>query len=176
MDYEFFHSLTQDEAHAFLDGFLKSEKPALEGMQSTAVSDGVNFDYSLSSLANVLKWLMKRVHVHRIPVPDEEPDWIRQAHRKGLIEFDDDSRSIILRAAYYLGECCARLPGMRWTTGNVEYLEKNMPVVVGFRLNQELPPLVVIENVFARILGDGAPVTTIDSTIRVWVSELPVVE
>jgi hypothetical protein len=65
---------------------------------------------------------------------------------------------------------------MRWATGNVEYLEQNMPVVAGFRLNQELPPLVIIENVFGRILGDEAPNTTIDSTIRVWASELPVVE
>jgi hypothetical protein len=172
MDYEFFHSMTQDEAHACLNGFLNSEKQALEELKSDALNDGVNLDYSLSSLADVLKWLMKRVRVHRIPVPADEPHWIRQAHHKGLIEFDDNSRVIILRAAYYLGECFARLPRMRWTTGNAEYLQNNMPVVAGFRLNQELPPLVVIENVFARILGDGVPNTNIDSTIGVWVSKL----
>jgi hypothetical protein len=168
MDYEFFHSLAPDEALALLNDFIESQGKSVERMKSTAATDGVALDYSSTSLANVLKWMMKGVRIRRLPVPPEEPDWIRQAHRDGLIDFDDDSRSVILCAAYYLGESFARRPGMRWATGDAAYLHKNMPVVAGFHLDQELPPMVVIRNVFARVLGDGAPSTEIDSTLRAW--------
>lgn len=168
MDYEFFHSLTTGEARVYLDRFLEVEHQALEEMKPVAAGDGVNLDYSLASLADALKWMVKRVRIQRVPVPEDEPWWIRQAHPDGLVEFDDESKTIILRAAYYLGECFARLPGLSWTTGDAEYLQKNMPVIAGFRGDDELPPLVVVNNMFARILGDGMPITEIDSTIEVW--------
>ena len=173
MDYEFFDSLNSEEAQALLNSFLESQRKALEEMTPVAARDGVVLDYSLSSLADALKWMIKLVRVHHAPVPAEEPWWIRQAHPDGLIEFDDNSRTVILRAAYYLGECFARLPGMRWAIGNPEYLEKNMPIIAGFRHDEELGPLVVIRNVFARILGHGMPVAEIDSTIEVWKGFIP---
>lgn len=175
MDSDLFHKLTADEAQILLRDFLDSEKRVLEAMDPDAAIEGVRFDYSQSSLRDVLKWMIKRARVHRMPVPEEEPSWIRQAHRDGLIEFDDDSKAIILRAANYLGECLSRLPGLRWATGHVDYLHENMPVVAGFRQDDELPFVVVVENVCARILGRGAPITTIDSTIETWKGLCPVV-
>jgi hypothetical protein len=173
MDYDFFQSLTAEGARAYLNRFLEVERQALEDMKPAAAREGVSLDYSMSTLADALKWMAKRVRIERLPVPAGEPWWIRQAHRDGVAEFDDDSKSIVLRAAYYLGECFARRPGLRWTTGNSEYMEKNMPVVAGFRLDQELPPIVVIDNMFARIAGDGGPLTRIDSTIEVWSRDCP---
>ncbi len=171
MDYEFFHSLTADEARTYSDRFLEVEQQALEEMKALAAKDGVNADYTLSTLAGVLKWMVKQVRIDRFPVPEEVPEWIRQAHSEGLVEFDEDSKTVLLRAGYYLGECFARLPGLRWTTGDAEYMEKHMPVVAGFRGGQELPPLVVVDNMFTRIAGDGHPPTEIDSTIEVWLRD-----
>jgi len=173
MDYEFFHSLTTAEARTYLERFLKVEKSAVEAMRSVAAIDGVNLDYSLVYLADAMKWMVKQVKMVRIPVPEEEPSWIRQAHPHGLAEFDDDSKATVMRAAYYLGECFARLSGMRWTTGNAEYLYKNMPVIAGFRRDEELPPLVVVDNMFARIVADGGPISKINSTIQTWLLECP---
>lgn len=168
MDYQFFEALTPEQAQVFLDEFRESQRQALEQLRPIAASEGIDLDFSLSSLANVLKWMIKDVRVHRVPVPEEEPWWIRQAHADGLTEFDDDSKTVILRAAYYLGESFARLPGLRWATGNEEFLHQRMPVISGFRFEKELPPLVVVRNMFARILADDAPETRIDKTINVW--------
>jgi hypothetical protein len=168
MDYEFFEALSFEEARAFLEEFCEVQRQGLEDMKPAAANAGIAFDYCLSSLADVLKWMIKNVRVHRVPVPEDEPWWIRQAHSNGLIEFDDESKTVLLRAAYYVGECFARRPGMRWTTGNVEYLGKNMPVVAGFRAGEELPPLIVVKNMFARIVGDGMPTSEVDATIEVW--------
>lgn len=107
------------------------------------------------------------------PVPQDVPRWIRQAHKAGITEFDDDSQALLLRAAYYLGECFARLPDLYWATGDPEYMEKHMPVVAGFRSDEELPPLVVVENLFARIVGDAHPSKEIDETIEVWKRDRP---
>jgi hypothetical protein len=52
-------------------------------------------------------------------------------------------------------------------------MEKHMPVVAGFRGDQELPPLVVVENMFARIVADGGPLERINSTLDVWLKDCP---
>ena len=168
MDYEFFHSLTADQAQTYLDSFREVEREAIDKMMPLVADDGCNMDYSLSTLGHLLKWMVKTVRVDRVPVPDEVPSWIRQAHPDGLTEFDEGSKTIVLRTAYYLGECFARLPELRWATGNIEYLYKNMPVVTGFQFDKELPPLVVVDNMFAIIAGDGGPPARIDTTIEVW--------
>jgi hypothetical protein len=173
VDYEFFHSLTAEAAQTYLDRFLEVEREAVNGLVPVAAKEGCNMDYSLQTLGDFLKWMVKKVRVDRVPVPDEVPSWIRQAHPDGLTEFDEDSKTIILRAGYYLGECFARLPGLRWATGDPEYMEKHMPVVAGFRHGLELPPLVVVKNMFARIVGSGCPITEIDSTIEIWARDCP---
>lgn len=173
MDYEFFESLTAAEAQAFLNAFRTSQEEAVARMTPAAANEGICLDFSLSSLADVLKWMIKSVHVHHVPVPEEEPWWIRQAHPNGLVEFDDDSKTMLLRAGYYLGECFARLRGVHWAVGDVEYMQGNMPVIAGFRNADELPPLVVIENMFARIVGGGEPTTRIGATIEVWIGLCP---
>ena len=128
-------------------------------------------NYSLDSLADVLKWMMAQVQVTRIPVPATEPWWIRQAHEDGLIEFLDDSKPVVLRAGYYLGECFVRNePALRWTIGAPEFAEKNMPAVAGFPGKHEMAPVMVCENVFSRILGDRAPDTHINTMIQTWLS------
>lgn len=173
MDYEFFHSLSNDEAQALLADFLATESRTLESLVSEALAEGVVFDFDLDLLPGVLKWMAGRVGVYRVPVEKDTPSWIRQTLPEGRLEFEDGSRCAIYAAAYYLGECFARLPGMKWTIGDPEYLEKNMPVVAGFRHEMELPPLVVVTNMFARVVGEGDSPTTIDSIVASWRAEIP---
>ena len=168
MDYAFFESFTPDQATEFLNHFLAMERQALEELVATAERDGIHLDYSLASLPDVLKWMMRQVSFRWASLPPEEPEWIRKAHPHGVLEFDDASKAMISRAACYLGECFARLPGMRWTTGNLEYMEKNMPVVAGLRQGDELPPLEVVENLYSRIAGGDGPITDIDRAINAW--------
>lgn len=56
--------------------------------------------------------------------------------------------------------------------GDPEYVEKNMPVVAGFLSGDEMAPMMVVANLFARILGDGAPVTEIGSAIAAWIGDV----
>jgi hypothetical protein len=65
----------------------------------------------------------------------------------------------------------SRLGELRWALGHPDYLYRNMPVIAGFRDGDELPPLVVVENVFTRILVDRADRATIDATINVWLAK-----
>jgi hypothetical protein len=42
--------------------------------------------------------MLARVGFHRVPVPESEPWWIRQAHAEGILEFNDSSKHVILYA------------------------------------------------------------------------------
>jgi hypothetical protein len=173
MDYESFHAMSAEVAHAYLDRFLEVERTEIAETAALAANDGVQFDYSIETLPDCLKWMAKRVRIYRTPLPEEVPDWVKQTHPQGLTDFDDDSKTILLRASYYFGECLARLPGLRWTTGDVEYMQMNMPVIAGFKDSDELPSMVVVENMFKKLAADGAPESGIDATIDVWLSKVP---
>ena len=70
-----------------------------------------------------------------------------------LFDFDDPSKIMVLRIAYYMGECFVRnFPDLVWAVGDAYTALKNIPVVSGFRGEQEMPPMLVAENLFARVL------------------------
>lgn len=177
MDYESFQAMSPDVARAYLDRFLEVEREAPTDVSIAAAKAGVDFDYSLASLPVCLAWFLQHVRVSWVPLQNDAPDWVRPAHPHGSPQFDDDSKTILLRAGYYLGECFARLSGFHRTVGDSDFMQMNMPVVAGFRNNQQLPPLVVVENMFLKIIADGSPSSTIDSTVAAWLrdvlSELP---
>ncbi len=173
MDYHFFDKLTPQDAQEYFDNFLACERIALEQWTPVMQQARLVVDYSLSSLPSILKWMLGTVHYRRVPIPDSEPDWIKQAHKDGLIEFDETSRVVMLRAAYYMGECFVRTyPCLRWAIGNREYMEKNMPVVTGFSHEEELPVAVVVENIFSRVLRGAAGANAFEELIEVWRSNV----
>ena len=60
-------------------------------------------------------------------------------HKQGLTEFAEELKVLILRAAYYLGESFhRRASALSWTIGNAELIEKNIPVISGFRSGTEM--------------------------------------
>jgi hypothetical protein len=148
------------------------ERPIVQSLRPLAAQEGVVLDYSQATCCAALAWFVGQVQIFRVPVPDDLPEWIRSAHQEGLTEFTEDSKSVILRGGYYLGECFARLPGMRWTTGNPDYMHCHMPVVVGFNREQQMAPLVIFRVVCRRIVGDREPLSIIDRMLDTWRSFL----
>ncbi len=122
MRIELIHSMTPEEAHEYFDRFLEAERPIAEQLQSRAISQGVPYNYMLDSIPLVVLWPMQGIHASRVPVPSSEPWWIQKAHQGGLLEFEDDAKSAILRSAYYLGESFVRaFQILRWRPGGKKY-------------------------------------------------------
>jgi hypothetical protein len=168
MNNDEFADLTIAEAREFLDFFVESGSQAIADLTPAAARDGIEFDYTLSSLPNALGWIAAKLQFHRIPIPAETPEWLKASIPPDIAEFDDPSKMLMAHASYYLGECFARLPGMHWTTGDPEYMEKHMPVVTGFSDGVNLPPLVVVKTLMSKVVGDGAPTTEFESVVAVW--------
>jgi hypothetical protein len=83
-----------------------------------------------------------------------------------------DSRRLHLRKGDAAKSSC--VPFFRsWAVGDPEYIEKNMPVVAGFRGGMELAPMMVCENSFAAILGDGEPESVVDVMVQSWINSMP---
>ena len=166
--------MSPQEALEHLQGFLDTERTALELIKPAAAKKGIVIDYSLASLGDFLRWILPSIEIVRVPIPDTEPTWIRAFHANGLIEFQGDSKYLVLRAAYYLRESFVRASGpLSWTVGRAEYIEKNMPVITGFQHKIEMAPLMICENLFSGILGDGEPDNAIDLMIDAWVKFMP---
>jgi hypothetical protein len=174
MDFQLFESMTPEEAYALLEGFLESERPGVEEIEQLARGEGVYFDYRLATLFGNLKWIYGLVQFTRVPIPDSEPWWIRDFHKDGVIEFHEESRKFVLRAAFYLGQTfVVSNPKLKWTIGNREYIQQNMPVVAGFQKGMEMAAIMVVENVFTRIAGNHGPMSDIDKMIETWSGYLP---
>ena len=106
----------------------------------------------MESLLPVFRWVIDRLKT----VPEKEdnslPEWIRatESYKKGLYSFDGPSGVLILRFAYYLGESFIRChTGLKWSMGNRSKMQRNMPVISGFKSKMELPVLVVSKKMFA---------------------------
>lgn len=171
MNFEFFAELSTDEAREYLDRFLHLESQSIGGLFAECSKDGVVSDYSLRSVAPLLRWVATKLTV--IPTsPDERlPEWIRNtdSYANNLFEFEEPSKLLLLRAAFYLGESFVRsFRTLRWTIGNTEYAQAKMPVVSGFQKGLEMAPILIIENLFGRVVADPTKVGDIDRAIEYW--------
>jgi hypothetical protein len=171
MDFEFFEKLSQDEANAFLSRFRELEAPKIEEMRKQSAVTGFELNFSIQSIAPFMRWALARL----VAIP-KEPDsqvswWIRNtdSYIKRLFEFDDQSKSLILRVAYYLGESFVKSHStLRWGTGNPKYAQTKMPVVVGFRNGKELPPILVADNLLGRVTAEPSKLPDVEKTIECW--------
>ena len=176
MDLAFFEALTPTEARRLLEEYLATESQACLELVERAAADGVVADFSVDSVAGVLRWAVARVGTVPIAPDPDEPEWIRTSapYLASLFEFDPPSSSLLLAASYYLGESFVRsYPGLSWTTGDVEYALQNQPVVAGFRHDLELPAVQVTESLFARVVKDPTKITDIDRAVETWRRSAP---
>lgn len=171
MDYQYFDSLSTIDAEAFLGHFLETECKSVDDLISKAGNDGIKADFSIESLAPVLCWIYRALRI--VPQePDESlPGWIKEciSYKSNLFDFDGESKVMILRGAYYLGETFVRSSKkLYWSIGNQETAVKNMPVVRGFRHGLEMAPMLVVENVYGRIFSGAGTEADIETMISYW--------
>lgn len=175
MSAELFQSMSKEAAQLLLAEFLRDGKANIGIVIAHASRNGVNCDYSIESLAAFLHWAFSEMKtVPREPNPDV-PEWIRSTedYQSGLFDFDDRSKNLICFAAYYLGECfVGAYPKLKWSTGNQEFHQANMPVVAGFSDDDELPPMLLMENLFRRAIKRPDRVVGIDTAIATWLDKV----
>src|SRR5262249_20644976 len=90
---------------------------------------------AMSSLPPLMRWLLQKLKT--VPqLPDTSlPTWITKAedYQRKLFDFDAPSKIVVLRIAYYTGECFVRnFPDLVWSVGGADTALKNIPVVSGF--------------------------------------------
>jgi len=142
-----------------LEGFLETEARAIEKMLIDARRDGLETDFGVESLPPLKRWALRQLKtVPQLPDPSL-PTWITKTedYHRNLFDFDDPSKIVVLRFAYYMGECFVRnFADLLWSVGDVDTALKNIPVVSGFRGGLEMPPMLVAENLFRRMLKGDA--------------------
>jgi hypothetical protein len=123
----------------------------------------------------VLKWLLSMVRTVDRAEDKALPDWIRssQPYRSGPFDFDDPSKDLVLRGGFYLGESFVRsFEHLSWDTGEPGFIQENMPVVKGFKDGDELPPLLIVNNLFHRVLVDSGKLSDIERAVNYWSSRV----
>jgi hypothetical protein len=175
MDYAFFESMSKEEADNFLNGYLKLEKEAWSVVRDEAKKHGINADFSANSITPVFQWLMNQIGVIDCELDKSLPDWITQSssYLRGLFEFDEHSKILIIRASYYLGAAFIdEFNQLSWTTGKIDTAVQNMPVVKGFEHELELSTIMVTENLFSRVAAGEADSSAIDIAVKYWRSQV----
>lgn len=173
MDFEFYESLTEEEAQLYLENYLRVEKEKTEQMFAMLNSDGIITDYSIESIIPVFEWILDKLTTVKIKLDDSIPDWVKNGKNSAL-DFDDKSKIYILRASYYLGECFVRHSHkLKWASGNRDNFEQNMPVVTGFKHGIEMATMMVAQNLIHRIMANRGNIKDIEMAINHWLSDIP---
>jgi hypothetical protein len=174
MNFKFFESLTKAEAQEYLDEFLAFGHGRGIEILEKHVHFTVDIDFSLESISTIFKLLLPILRT--IPrEPDLSlPDFIRNtdSYKLKLFDFDEESKSIVLVGAYYLGESFVRSnKQLSWATGNTKFAEGNMPVVAKLKHKSEMAPILIAENMFGGIVAGTRKEDSIDIAIEAWKKE-----
>jgi hypothetical protein len=175
MKFDFFEKLSSEEAQRFLEQFRTVEAERMPTLIRQCADQNFTCDYSLESVPPLLRWLADRLTVISSTPDTQLPEWIRstETYTKNLFEFDEPSKVLILRAAYYLGESFVKsVHGLHWSCGNTETALANMPVVSGFRGGFEMAPLLIVENLFGRVVSNSSKLPDIDRAVDYWVQRI----
>jgi len=176
MNFEFFESLSDNDSKAFLDNFLNVEKKAINELVSDMLTAGIKADFSISTLPQVLDFLFSKMKTVPKQIDESLPSWIREcdSYIKNLFVFDEPSKILILRAAYYFGECFIKVSNsLTWGVGKHNTALQNMLVVTGFLYKMELPPILVVENTFGSVVSGMSTSNEFKNVIEVWLSKVP---
>jgi len=175
MKFDFFESLSHKEAKTFFDRFLEVESSPVQEALEQCSAEGVRVNWGIGSVAPFLRWAA--VKLKTLPTaPDMQlPAWIREtdSYAKNLFEFDDVSKILTLRAAYFMGESFVRnFRNLHWTIGNSETAEANMPVVGGFQSGLEMAPILIAENLLRRVIAEPSKQSDVDKAVDYWVGKV----
>ena len=176
MNFKFFESLIKKEAQEYLDEFLLFGKGRGIKILQENLHFTIDTDFNIESLSSILKALTPILKTTPCEPDLSLPEFIRNtdSYKKNLFDFDEQSKSIVLAAAYYLGETFVRtFEQLSWATGNTNYAEGNMPVVTTFKHNIEMAPILIAENMFGGVISGMRPINSIDTAIEGWKGDVP---
>ena len=171
MKVRIFDGMTSEEAAEYLAEFLAFGRNKVAHILEEKLHFTTDLDFKIENLSAILKALIPNLKTVTRSPDSSVPEFIRNTedYHKGLFDFDDESNIVLLAAAYYLGETFVKaFPHLKWSTGNVDYLQANSPVVTGFRYNKELPVILVAENIFSSIISGTRQEESVDSVIEAW--------
>jgi hypothetical protein len=121
-------------------------------------------------------WVSDHVKTIKPDRDEDVPAWIKEwdEYEANNFDFDDESRILLVRLAYYLGESFVReFEVLSWAVGAWDSAAAGQPVVSGFNHEIEMAVLMVAENFVRTILtGEGTEVRLNDS-IAGWIELLP---
>ena len=175
MRFDFFESLSPEEAKTFFDRFLEVESARVHEVLKQCSSEGVPANFGIDSVAPFMRWVAARLKTVPTAPDTQLPTWIREtdSYAKNLFEFDEVSKILTLRAAYFLGESFVRsFRNLHWTIGNSETAEANMPVIGGFQAGLELAPILITENLLRRVIAEPSKESDIDKAVDYWVGKV----
>ena len=170
MDFDFFKNLSSEKAKKFFDNFLVEAEKGFLKIKPEIEATGIIVNYTTDSLLPVFKWIVSRLKT--LPEKEDEslPIWIKETetYKKGLYSFDEVSRILILRFAFYMGECFIKsYKGLKWSIGTAKTMQQNMPVISGFKNKIELAIMVVCKNMFSKAIEDN-DIENAETAIRTW--------
>lgn len=176
MNFEFFQLLSRKEAEIFFNNYIEIEKTAISELIIDVSKSGIKADFSMSSLPDVLSFIFKKIKTVPKDIDETLPAWITECdtYIGNLFDFDEPSKILILRAAYYFGECFTKFSdSLSWSIGDRDTALQNMPVITGFDYKMELPPLLVIENTFGSVVSEKTTEDEFKKVIDTWISKIP---
>jgi hypothetical protein len=169
MQFEKFQTMTALEATDFLGKFRENGELLLRQRKiDVSVMSADDLALGLAQLASQTLRVV-------LPTDLSIPQSIRntQAYRDNAWEFTPESRPLVIAGGYLLGEWFHRtFENLSWSTGNQAFLTGGMPVIVGFRSNKEMPPLLIAENLFHRFQQQRDSSEIFETTIGKWVSNI----
>lgn len=169
MRFDLFDTMSVDEASSVLDEFMH---------RGPEILDAEKIDYavvSISELPNELLKIGQRLTTVPVAADPSVPEFIRNTddYKEGLFEFTEDSKRLIIGAAYMLGNCFVReFSKLAWGTGNPEFATGRMPVVTGFASGEELAPLLVANNLFRRLVKNRSLTKIFDTCVERWAASV----
>jgi hypothetical protein len=164
MNFELFAKMSPEEAADTLSTFIRTGSRLCQSVIEDA-------DFSLETLAFRMERIVTQLEVTPTLPDPNIPEFIRSTadYKNSLFEFTSDSKGKIIACAYYFGECFVRsYSHLVWAVGNVEFATGNMPVVSGFSFQQELPVMLVVENMFSRYVRKTTSIGDFAKAISKW--------
>ena len=175
MNVKFFASLSPSSAQEYLSDFLIFGSERGVQILEKRIDSATKMDFTLTTIAPILEVLVSTVETVPKSKDPSLPTWITDTadYQNGLFDFNEESNMVILAGAYYLGETFVRnFENLRWTIGNVDYAEGNMPVVSKFKHEIEMAPIWIVENLFRRIIKDPSRLGDINTAVSLWINDV----
>lgn len=169
-----FEAMTEEKAKDYLNEFLAFGRSKGMRILEENLHFTKNLDFRIETLPDILRALIPSL----VSVPRDSdltlPAFIRNTedYQKGLFDFDKKSNSLILAAAFYLGETfITQFSHLYWDTGNSDFREGNMPVVRPFANDIEMAPILIVENLYRRIVIENSRREDVDKAIKLWIED-----